>query len=100
MLASSVVLLGMIVAVKPADDDHPYGHGRVEMLAAFTVGIILAAGGVGIRWTSLQAVGEVHPPPSAAAIAALLVAIAVRGVMSVVKFRSPARCWAVASPAE
>ena len=87
VLASTVVLLGMIVAVKPADENHPYGHGRIETLAAFIVGIILAAGGLGICWNSLQAVGEAHPPPSPAAIAVLIVAIAVRGVMSAVKFR-------------
>jgi cation diffusion facilitator family transporter len=87
VLASTVVLLGMIVAVKPADEDHPYGHGRVETLAAFIVGIILAAGGLGICWTSLQAVGEAHRAPSPGAIAVLMVAITVRGVMSVVKFR-------------
>ena len=46
VLASTVVLLGMIVAVKPADENHPYGHGRIETLAAFIVGIILVAGGV------------------------------------------------------
>jgi divalent metal cation (Fe/Co/Zn/Cd) transporter len=37
VLASTVVLLGMIVAVKPADENHPYGHGRIETLAAFIV---------------------------------------------------------------
>ena len=87
VLASTVVLLGMIVAVKPADENHPYGHGRIETLAAFIVGIILVAGGVGICWNSLQAVGDTHPPPSSAAIAVLVVAIALRGVMSGVKFR-------------
>jgi cation diffusion facilitator family transporter len=87
VLASTVVLLGMMVAVKPADENHPYGHGRVETLAAFIVGIILVGGGAGICWNSLQAVGEMHPPPSAAAIAVLVLAIALRGVMSAVKFR-------------
>lgn len=87
VLASTVVFLGMIVASKPADENHPYGHGRVETIAAFTVGMILVVGGVGICWNSLQNVGEQHPPPSGAAIVVLVVAIAVRGIMSVVKFR-------------
>src|SRR5262245_45567904 len=47
VLASSVVLIGMIVAARPADENHPYGHGRIETLAAFTVGVILVAGGGG-----------------------------------------------------
>ena len=87
VLASTVVLIGMIVAVKPADEDHPYGHGRIETLAAFVVGVIVVAGGIGICWNSLQAVGEIHAPPSPAAIAVLIVAIVLRGLMSVVKFR-------------
>jgi cation diffusion facilitator family transporter len=49
--------------------------------------MILIAGGAGICWSSLQAVGAVHPPPGAAAIAVLIVAIVARGVMSVLKFR-------------
>lgn len=87
VLASAVVFLGLLVAVKPADEDHPYGHGRVETLAAFVVGLILAAGGIGICWTSLQNVGDRHPPPAPAAIVVLVAAIAIRGVLSAVKFR-------------
>lgn len=87
VLASTAVLLGMIAVVKPADEDHPYGHGRIETLAAFVVGLILAAGGAGICWNSLRAVGEKHPPPSGAAIAVLVVAIVIRSIMSGVKFR-------------
>jgi cation diffusion facilitator family transporter len=87
VLASTVVLLGMIIAVKPADQNHPYGHGRIETLAAFALGMILAIGGVGICSNSLRAVGAEHPPPSWAAVASLAAAILIRGVMSAVKFR-------------
>jgi cation diffusion facilitator family transporter len=87
VLASTVVLIGMIVAVRPADANHPYGHGRIEILAALLVGVILVAGGIGICWHSLQAVGETHAPPSRAAIAVLIIAIVLRGLMSLVKFR-------------
>jgi cation diffusion facilitator family transporter len=87
VLASSIVLLGMIVAFKPADSDHPYGHGRIETLAAFVVGLILAGGGVGICWNSLQSIGDRHPPPSSPAIVVLIFAASIRGVMSAVKFR-------------
>src|SRR5262245_59256470 len=87
VLASAVVLLGMIVAVRPADAEHPYGHGRVETLAAFVVGLILAVGGVGICWNSIQRIGDSHPAPSGLAIIVLATAIVVRGVMSAIKFR-------------
>ncbi len=87
VLASTVVLIGLIVAARPADQNHPYGHGRIETLGAFLVGVILAGGGVGICWNSLAGITETHPPPHFAAIVVLVVAILLRGVMSVVKFR-------------
>ena len=87
VLASSVVLIGMGVAARPADDNHPYGHGRFETLSAFVVGVILAAGGVMICYQSLQAVGAKHPPPGVTAAGALAGAIILRSMMSSVKFR-------------
>src|SRR5690242_1054320 len=60
VVASTIVLGGMIVASRPADDDHPYGHGRVEMLAGFVVGVIVMGGGLGICYQSLQAIGAIH----------------------------------------
>jgi cation diffusion facilitator family transporter len=87
VIASTIVLGGMIVAARPADENHPYGHGRVEMLAGFVVGIIVMGGGAGICYQSLQAIGAIHPPPGRSAIVALVVAIVIRGIMSAVKFR-------------
>jgi cation diffusion facilitator family transporter len=85
VLASSIVLIGIGVAARPADENHPYGHGRFETLSAFVVGVILTAGGVMISYQSLQAVGARHPPPGVTAAAALAGAIILRGVMSSVK---------------
>lgn len=68
VLASSIVTIGMGVAARPADDDHPYGHGRVETLSAFVVGVILAIAGVTIGYQSLQAIGARHAPPGLSAV--------------------------------
>lgn len=87
VMASTVVLFGMIAAAKPPDEAHPYGHGRIESIAAFVVGVILVLGGAGICWNSLRAAGAEHPPPTVGAIAALAVAIVIRAVMSALKFR-------------
>ena len=87
VLASSIVSIGMGVAARPADDDHPYAHGRVETLSAFVVGVILAIAGVTIGYQSLQAISARHAPPGLSAVAALVVAIALRSIMSSVKFR-------------
>jgi cation diffusion facilitator family transporter len=87
VLASTIVLLGMIVGGRPPDEDHPYGHGRVETLAGFTVGMLLVAGGSGISWSSLRSVGDIHAAPSIGAVGVLVIAIVVRGGMSTMKFR-------------
>lgn len=87
VLASLVVLTGMVVASKPPDTNHPYGHGRFELLAALAVGLVLVAGGAGISYRSLQRIGDVHPPPDFYAIWALVAAIVIRTVMSTIKFR-------------
>ena len=84
---SSIVVIGMGVAARPPDDNHPYGHGRFETLSAFRRGRILAAGGVPISYHSLQAIGARHAPPGVTAAAALVSAIILRGIMSSVKFR-------------
>lgn len=87
VMASTFVLVGMLIASKPADSDHPYGHGRFETLAGLVVGIILAGGGAGICWRSLQKITEVHDPPGSYAVFPLLGAIVIRSIMSTIKFR-------------
>ena len=87
VLASAIVLAGVRAAARPADDEHPYGHGRFEMLAGFSVGVVLIAAGVLTCYYSLQAIGVRHAPPGTMAVVTLLAAIIVRGIMSAVKFR-------------
>lgn len=87
VLASAVVLAAMYVAGKPADPEHPYGHGRFETVAGLVVGMILVVGGVVICHTSLQRVDSGHAAPSAYAAWTLILAMLVRVVMSTTKFR-------------
>ncbi|HEX5070018.1 MAG TPA: cation diffusion facilitator family transporter [Vicinamibacterales bacterium] len=87
VLAASIVLVGVRVAARPADENHPYGHGRFETLSAFIVGVILVAGGAMISYQSVQGVGLQHAPPGQAAVLALCGAIVLRAIVSSVKFR-------------
>ncbi|MGN0584769.1 MAG: cation diffusion facilitator family transporter, partial [Ruminococcus sp.] len=36
-----VAFLGGILASKPADKDHPFGHGRIEYLAAMIIAVLI-----------------------------------------------------------
>ena len=87
VLASGIVLIGMRVAARPADANHPYGHGRFETISAFIVGVILAFGGATISYQSLQNMGARHDSPQVAAVLALVAAIALRAAMASFKFR-------------
>jgi len=86
VLASGIVYIGLMVASRPADADHPYGHGRFETLAGLAVGMILAATGTAICLRSLERTGEMHTPPAGYAIWALLLSIVAKSVMSSFKF--------------
>nr|WP_290639917.1 cation diffusion facilitator family transporter [Labilibaculum sp.] len=40
-LSSVIVIVGAKISKKPADDDHPFGHGRADLISAFIIGILL-----------------------------------------------------------
>ena len=44
-LTSIVVLVSSRETVKPADSDHPFGHGRAELIGSVIIGVLLAAVG-------------------------------------------------------
>lgn len=41
-ISSVIVLVGVMISRKPADREHPFGHGRVELIASVIVGVLLA----------------------------------------------------------
>ena len=58
--ASSIVgFVGVKMAEKPADDDHPFGHGRIEYISAFIVAFLVIQVGFSLFKTSL---GKVFHP--------------------------------------
>lgn len=87
VLASLIVFLGMLMASRPPDEDHPYGHGRFEILAGLIVGLILMLAGVGICVHSLSQLQHARSIPRIVAVWAPLVAIVVKSVLAVSKFR-------------
>lgn len=86
VFASGIVLLGLTLAAKPPDWNHPYGHGRLETLTGLFIGFLLAMAGVLISYNALRQVGRVHPPPAPFVIWPLIGSAAVKSIMSGVKF--------------
>ena len=60
MLTSIAVWIGLRVARRPADPQHPYGHGRAETIAALVVAVFLGAAGIEFAWESVARI--VNPP--------------------------------------
>ena len=83
VLATLIVILGVKLAGRAADDDHPYGHERLECVAALILGLILGATGVGIGITGIRKIvgGEDLVSPGALALAAAVVSIVVKEAM-------------------
>lgn len=80
LLTDFAVLLGLRYTGKPADDDHAYGHGRIETLAAAFCGLVLLIVGAGIFLDGsgkiLHAVqGNLLPKPGLIALWAALISI-------------------------
>lgn len=65
VMSSLVVLIGLRVAMRPPDDNHPYGHGKAEPLAATIVALALFAAGVTIAVESFHEIVTPHSMPAA-----------------------------------
>jgi cation diffusion facilitator family transporter len=78
VVASGVVFLGLWAAAQPADENHPYGHGRFEILAALAVGILLLLAGIGISSRSISRIGLDTVRPSSFAVWPILLSLVVK----------------------
>jgi cation diffusion facilitator family transporter len=74
VLSSIVVMLGLRMAARPADDNHPYGHGKFEPLAAAVVALTLMGAAILI---AVESVREILAPHHAPAPFTLLVLVLV-----------------------
>lgn len=72
LLFDIVALIGMRIARKEVDEDHPYGHGKYESLATLLLSLILLAVAVGIVWDAVERIQ--HPDLEAPAALTLWIA--------------------------
>ena len=64
VLSGLVVLVGLKIAVKPPDTDHPYGHGKAEPIAALCVGLFLVTAAIAIMVESIHEIRTPHRLPA------------------------------------
>ena len=74
LAASTFTLVAVRTARKPPDQEHPYGHGRTENLAAFANGLLLLITAAGIAFEAVRRLIAGGPPVNPAGYAfALLI---------------------------
>jgi cation diffusion facilitator family transporter len=79
IVASAVVYVGIRVASKPADEDHPYGHGKAESIASKIVSILVIMAGLNIGFLSARALFALsRPVPGPEALWAAALSIVVK----------------------
>jgi cation diffusion facilitator family transporter len=78
IFSSIIVWRGLVVAETPPDDDHPYGHGKAEPLAAALVSAMLLLAAGMIAFHSLKGIVEPRVAPSAWTLIILIVVIVVK----------------------
>jgi len=70
------VIAGSHYWSRPPDENHPYGHRRLETLVTVFIGIVLISAGIGIGWKAISTLHQQHaPPPGWIAIMAALASI-------------------------
>ena len=57
--SSLVIWSGLKFAAKPPDEEHPYGHGKAEPIAALIVSLFVLSTAAGL---AVQSVREIHAP--------------------------------------
>ena len=86
LAASTFTLFAIRAARKPADKEHPYGHGRAENLAAFAEGLLLivTAGGITFEAVRRLVAGGASVDPAGYAFALIFITLAVETGRAVV----------------
>jgi cation diffusion facilitator family transporter len=78
IFSSIIVWRGLVVAEAPADEDHPYGHGKAEPIAAAIVSVMLLLAAFLIAVHSLRGIVQPRPAPAAWTLLLLVVVILVK----------------------
>jgi len=80
MGSSVVTMVGFKLSSKPADSDHPFGHGRMEYMSAFIVSVLILLVGFELLKSSVSALitNQAQPTYSLATIIILAVSVLVK----------------------
>jgi len=82
IFSTIIVIIGVKLSGKAADREHPYGHERMECVAAIVLAVVLLVTGLFIGYTGIRSIldaeGAPLPVPGVLALVAAAVSIAVK----------------------
>lgn len=81
ILSSGLLWIGLRIALKAPDKEHPYGHGKAEPLAAIAVAFFLILAAVWISYNAIHFINTPHELPKSFTLWVLVVVIAVKEYM-------------------
>src|SRR5580704_8269796 len=82
VISSTVVFLGLRLSIKPPDEDHPYGHGKAEPIAAIIVSLALIVAAIVIGVESIVRIQTPHPLPEPYTLWVLLAVVGIKALLS------------------
>jgi len=81
VFSSLIVWRGVTVAAVPADEDHPYGHGKAEPIASAIVAAMLLGAALWIAITAFGEIMEPHQSPAPFTLIVLVVVVVVKEIL-------------------
>lgn len=82
IFSSIVTWAGFRLSLKPADEDHPYGHGKIDALTGMFSGLCLLAAAVFIAYQAIDQISTPHHLPAWFTLPVLLTAVVVKEFLS------------------
>jgi cation diffusion facilitator family transporter len=82
VFASLIVWGGLHISSQPPDEDHPFGHGKAEALAAAVVAMMLVGAAIVIALHSIHEIRTPHRTPAPWTLIVLVVAMAIKWLLA------------------
>ena len=81
VLSSVLLWIGLRISMKPADKEHPYGHGKAEPLVAIVISLFLLGTAIWIAWNAIEFIRTPHQLPKRFTLGVLLIVILIKEAM-------------------
>jgi cation diffusion facilitator family transporter len=81
-LGSIIVWGGLSYASRPPDEEHPYGHGKAEALAAAVVALMLVGAAVAIAFEAVRAIRGPRELPASWTLGVLVAVVIIKALFS------------------